>query len=86
MERKDQIRRLAFQHKLQLRVVDKVVAGADMVLLMGVMGVRVVVDAMTLLEVMELRVKEITVAVGQFTEVQMVYTVIRVEVVEERDR
>tara|TARA_B110001452_G_scaffold248273_1_gene234909 strand:- start:427 stop:630 length:204 start_codon:yes stop_codon:yes gene_type:complete len=67
MERKDQIRRLAFQHKLQLRVVDKVVAGADMVLLMGVMEVQVAVGAIALLEVMELRVKEITVAVGHIT-------------------
>jgi hypothetical protein len=53
----------------------------------GVMGVRVVVDAISQLEVPRARrVKEITAVGVQIIGVQIRHTVIRVEVVEERDR
>jgi hypothetical protein len=53
---------------------------------MGVMGVQVAVGAITLLEVMDRRVKEITAVGVPISAASRPHTVIRVGVVEERDR
>jgi hypothetical protein len=65
-------------------VVDKVMVQAGVVL--GVMGVQVVVGVITQMGVTQLRVKEMTVVGVQVFWEPLVHTVIRVEVVEERDR